>query len=1188
MIDRGDSTRSPTTPGGGGSLSENREVDRQLLYGILALHNHFIDRPALVSALRAWLADRSRPMARVLRDLGAVDESVGSLLEALVAHRWKAEGGESPGMIEATRREIEPIADRGLIESLTFMASGLTTAPEDDSLATRLGSDDPDATLPPEAADVGKPAASPWSPASRGRFRVVQYHASGGLGQVSIAIDEELGRQVALKEIQEHHADSAEYRSRFVREAEITGKLEHPGIVPVYGLGQDAAGRPYYAMRFIRGDTLQDAIAHYHRAVDEGAEPGELTVRLRDLLGRFLDVCDAVAYAHSRRVIHRDIKPGNILLGPFGETLVVDWGLAKPLDDPDDLENVGTTSALGPLRTSLGSTGSTPTIAGVAHGTPAYMSPEQAEGRLDLLGPASDVYSLGATLYVLLTGRPPFSGPDTLRRVSVGDFPAPRKILEDVPRPLEAVCLKAMALEPEARYPSAEALAADLKLWLADEPVSAWREPPSIRGRRWMKRHKTAVAAVAASAMIAIVALGSIGLVLAGKNQELLLANRREQQARDVALLARDRAEAAKNQAEAAEGKALASAQAEAAARVAAQEASRRAEVEARTAGRTKDFLVGIFTDSDPLALFAGPGAGSKKLRGTQTAVEILEAGARKVVTDLAGEPLVQASLMDAIGSALRSKAELTQADPLIRKALEIRQSQLPPGDLAIADSLENLGWLLQDQGKTGEALERFQKALEIRKPRLSESDPVIARTLIHIAWVLAEEGRLDEAEPLFRQAVKIREAHPESPRDLTIARLGLAALLVDARRNVEALTWIVSAVKGQFREVGMEGGIQALSQFQQGVAYKNLGWTSMAEKSLKSSLEISSNLLTPGHPYNAFAIFTLAELYNELGQLDEAETYYRRCLDLCRSSVGMGYPRVSYLVSDFAPFLERRGKRAEALALYDEMIEARRRRFAPEHPMIADGLSLQGGFLFKADPARAETLLREALAIYAKHPGSRSVRQVDAEVYLAEILYARRAYDEAEGHYRAILGLVESLPPTYFLDPAMAKGWNLGKLGAVLVHRGKLAEAETALAESLRIYSTDVLPANRSSVYFSLDALAFLRRRQGRPTEAAALTRERRKTCEGNPGLLYLVARDLALCIPMLDPKDGSPNPEQVSLQATYADQVLDILQEAARAGFVDVRRLRSDATFQPLQSRQDFRDLAADLGFPSKPFGP
>ena len=155
------------------------------------------------------------------------------------------------------------------------------------------------------------------------------------MGQVYVAHDEELRREVALKEIQSQHADRKDSRARFLLEAEITGGLEHPGIVPVYGLGQYADGRPYYAMRFIRGDSLQSAIKEFHKAESGERDPGERTLELRKLLGRFIDVCQAMQYAHDRGVLHRDLKPGNIMLGKYGETLVVDWGLAKALGRND-------------------------------------------------------------------------------------------------------------------------------------------------------------------------------------------------------------------------------------------------------------------------------------------------------------------------------------------------------------------------------------------------------------------------------------------------------------------------------------------------------------------------------------------------------------------------------------------------------------------------------------------------------------------------------------------------------------------------------------------------------------------------------------------------------------------------------------------------------------------------------------
>jgi serine/threonine-protein kinase len=345
------------------------------------------------------------------------------------------------------------------------------------------------------------------------RFQIVRPHARGGLGEVFVALDQELSREVALKEIQERHADDPVSRTRFLLEAEVTGGLEHPGIVPVYGLGHYRDGRPYYAMRFIRGDSLKEAIDRFH-ADDKapGRDPGERELALRGLLRRFVDVCLAMDYAHSRSVIHRDIKPANIMLGPYGETLVVDWGLAKPLDRP----SLASEDGPKPLR-PMSSSDSAQTMFGSTIGTPHYMSPEQAAGALDVLGPASDIYSLGATLYTLLTGTVPFHekllGP-LLEKVKRGEFPPPRQVNPRVPPALNAVVLKAMALRPEARYASARALADEIEHWMADEPVAAYPEPWTARARRWARRHRTAVTTAGALLVTAVVGLTAATILI--------------------------------------------------------------------------------------------------------------------------------------------------------------------------------------------------------------------------------------------------------------------------------------------------------------------------------------------------------------------------------------------------------------------------------------------------------------------------------------------------------------------------------------------------------------------------------------------------------------------------------------------------------------------------------------------------
>ena len=391
-------------------------------------------------------------------------------------------------------------------KSLAVLAIGRSTR---ESLA-RAGGPDVEATLghvgsaPGPTHDDDDPdrtgSYSVGSPTSDGqRFRVLRPHAKGGLGAVFVALDSELDREVALKQILDDRADEPNSRFRFLIEAQITGGLEHPGIVPVYGLGTYGDGRPYYAMRFIRGDSLKEAIGHFHAAsLPAGpADPaGSRDLALRKLLRRFMDVCNAIDYAHSRGVIHRDIKPANIIVGKHGETLVIDWGLAKPTGRVEP----GTDSGERLLMPSSGS-GDAETLPGSVLGTPAYMSPEQAEGLLDRLGPRSDVYSLGATLYCLLTGQPPFAGEvvDVIRAVQRGEFQPPRRLDPSIDPALEAICLKAMAHQPEDRYPSGRRWPT---IWIAGWPTS--RLPPGAspspaapgggrggtgrRSRRWPPR----------------------------------------------------------------------------------------------------------------------------------------------------------------------------------------------------------------------------------------------------------------------------------------------------------------------------------------------------------------------------------------------------------------------------------------------------------------------------------------------------------------------------------------------------------------------------------------------------------------------------------------------------------------------------------------------------------------------------
>jgi PAS domain S-box-containing protein len=422
------------------------DTDRNLLFGVLALQADLIDSRQFIDACMLWTSRKDVPLADLLVDRGWIEPDDRAHVDYLLGRKLHKHGGDPTVSLAAIPNDIKC------------------------SLAA-LGDDDIQRSLAgmPDGGDVHEAPTVAYSPPCPERYVRLRLHATGGIGQVWLAHDSDLGRDVALKELRPERADHAELGARFLQEARITGQLEHPGVVPVYELVRGREDRqPFYTMQFIKGRTLSEAARTYHeKRVTGWADALELPT----LLNAFVTVCNTVAYAHNRGVIHRDLKGHNVILGDFGEVIVLDWGLAKLVGRPECQ-----TPAPPLVLDDAAAEASGHTVQGQALGTPPYMAPEQAAGHLDLIDRRTDVYGLGAILYEILTGRPPFAGRDTeevLRKVREEEPLPPHQTWPEAPPALEAVCLRALSKDPTARYTAATEVAQEIQGWQERERLKA-------------------------------------------------------------------------------------------------------------------------------------------------------------------------------------------------------------------------------------------------------------------------------------------------------------------------------------------------------------------------------------------------------------------------------------------------------------------------------------------------------------------------------------------------------------------------------------------------------------------------------------------------------------------------------------------------------------------------------------------
>jgi serine/threonine protein kinase len=374
-------------------------------------------------------------------------------------------------------------------------------------LGTRDGVAKPAVAPPPLANNLSSDATMaapvtgelpPLPEVARVLYETGDEIARGGMGRIVAAEDRRLGRPVALKELLDPNDDSM---PRFQREALITARLQHPGIVPVYEAGRWPTGEPFFAMKLVSGRPLDKVIA----------ELETLSERLA-LLPRLAAACDAIAYAHSQRIIHRDLKPGNVLIGDFGETVVIDWGLAKDLDAADSLDSGNRAPRAKKAKASHDTASSTLTVAGSVMGTPAYMAPEQARG--ESVDQRADVFALGAMLYHVLAGSPPYNArtaTDVIAAAALGKIIPLRERVKNAPRDLVAILDRAMAPKQRDRYPNAGELAEELRRFLTGNLVEAHRYTALQRVGRFVKKHRAAVT-ISAIAIVGFAVGGTLAV----------------------------------------------------------------------------------------------------------------------------------------------------------------------------------------------------------------------------------------------------------------------------------------------------------------------------------------------------------------------------------------------------------------------------------------------------------------------------------------------------------------------------------------------------------------------------------------------------------------------------------------------------------------------------------------------------